>query len=299
LLSIPVPSATGFTKALTNIGEVFNKGWELELNSRNFTGEFEWTTSVNIGHNENEVKKLGPENTPILGGSYDIKHNILTVGEAMYSINVVEQDGILTQADIDNGAALYGNQEEGDPKYVDANGDGVISPDDRVIMGHPNPDYIWGVTNTFRYKGFDLSILVQGQKGGTLYSTFGRAIDRTGMGWLDQTIGLWADRWRSPEDPGAGEKGKVYSKFGRIKNTDWMYSSDYWRVRNITLGYDVGQHVNNTIFNGIRVYATAENWFGDDKYYGGFNPEAVNTGGDDYGGAPLAKSIIFGVNVTF
>nr|WP_321357720.1 TonB-dependent receptor [uncultured Draconibacterium sp.] len=299
LLNIPVPSATGFTKALTNIGEVFNNGWELELNSRNLTGEFEWTTSFNIGHNENEVRQLGPENTPILGGAYDINHNILTVGEAMYSIYVVEQDGILSAEDIANGAALYGNQTEGDPKYVNANDDDVISPDDRVIMGHPNPNYVWGITNNFRWKGFDLSILVQGQNGGHLYSTFGRAIDRTGMGWLDQSIGLWRDRWRSAEDPGDGLKGKVYSKFGRIKNTDWMYSNDYWRIRNITLGYDLGRHVKSNVFSGIRVYATAENWFGEDKYYGGFNPEAVNTSGDDYGGAPLAKSMIFGVNITF
>ncbi len=299
LLSIPVPAATGFTKALTNIGEVFNSGWEFELNTRNFTGAFEWTTSFNLGFNSNEVRQLGPNNTPILGGAFDIQHNILTVGEPMYSIYVVQQDGILSQADIDAGAALYGNQAEGDPKYVDYNGDGVISPDDRQILGHPNPDYVWGITNNFRFKGFDLNVLVQGQHGGTLYSTFGRAMDRTGMGWLDQATGAWADRWRSPEDPGAGLKGKVNSSFGRIKNTDWMYSNDYWRVRNITLGYDVGQHINSAVISGLRVYVTAENWFGHDKYYGGFNPEAVNNSGDDYGGAPLSKSMVFGANITF
>ena len=299
LLNIPVPSATGFTTALTNIGEVFNKGWELELNSRNITGEFEWSTSLNLGHNTNEVRKLGPDNAPILGGAFDIQHNILTVGEAMYSIYVVKQDGILTQEDINSGAALYGKQTVGDPKYVDYNNDKVISPDDRQIMGHPNPDYVWGITNNFKWKGFDLSILIQGQNGGKLYSTFGRAMDRTGMGWLDQAIGAWRDRWRSPEDPGAGLKGKVYSSFGRIKNTDWMYPSDYWRIRNITLGYDLGRHIRNKIISSARLYVTAENWFGKDKYFGGFNPEAVNTSGDDYGGAPLAKSMVFGLNLTF
>ena len=311
LLNIPVPSATGFSTALTNIGEVFNHGWEFELNTRNMTGDFEWTTNFNLSYNANEVRKLGPDNAPILGGAYDIAHNILAVGEAMYSINVVDQDGILTQADINGGAALYGNQTEGDPKYVDqltvdTNGDGVpdqadgvITPDDRVVMGHPSPDYVWGITNTFKFKGFDLSILVQGQNGGKLYSTFGRAMDRTGMGWLDQAIGAWRDRWRSPEDPGAGLKGKVNSSFGRIKNTDWMYSSNYWRIRNITLGYDLGKHIRNSVISGARLYVTAENWFGDDKYFGGFNPEAVNTSGDDYGGAPLPKSMVFGVNVTF
>ena len=79
---------------------------------------------------------------------------------------------------------------------------------------------------------------------------------------LDQAIGLWRDRWRTPEDPGAGLKGNVYSSFGRIKNTDWMYSSDYWRVRNITLGYDLGKHIRSGVISGARIYASAENWFG-------------------------------------
>ncbi|MFY9153046.1 MAG: TonB-dependent receptor [Prolixibacteraceae bacterium] len=300
LLNIPVPTATGFSSALTNIGEVLNKGWEFELNTRNMTGKFEWTTNFNLSFNSNEVVKLGPDNAPILGGAFDIQHNILMVGQPMYSIYVVQQDGILTQADIDAGAALLGTKQvEGDPKYVDADHDGAITPDDRVLSGHPNPDYVWGVTNSFKFKGFDLSILVQGQNGGVLYSTFGRAMDRTGMGWLDQSIGLWRDRWRSPEDPGAGLKGKAYSSFGRIKNTDWLYSSDYWRVRNITLGYDLGLLFKSKIISGARAYVTAENWFGKDKYYGGFNPEAVNNSGDDYGGAPLPKSMVFGLNLTF
>ena len=63
----------------------------------------------------------------------------------MYSIYVVQQDGILSQADIDNNVPVYGSQQAGDPRYVDANGDGVIDADDRVIVGHPNPDFIWGL----------------------------------------------------------------------------------------------------------------------------------------------------------
>jgi TonB-linked SusC/RagA family outer membrane protein len=299
LLNIPIPTAVGFSTALTNIGEVLNKGWEAELTTRNLTGELSWNTSINFSHNTNEVKQLGPENTPILGGAFDINHNILMVGQPMYSIYVVQQIGILSQADIDGGAALYGNQEEGDPKYQDANGDGVITPDDRVLSGHPNPDYVWGITNSFSWKGFDLSFLVQGQWGGVIYSTFGRAMDRTGQGYNDNTLGFYRDRWRSPSDPGAGKRGKAYSRFGRIKNTDWLYPNDYWRVRNITLGYNLGNLLDKKLISGARIYATAENYFGGDKYDGGFNPEAVNTSGDDYGAFPLAKSVIFGLNLTF
>lgn len=311
LLNIEVPSATGFTNALTNIGEVKNKGWEIELSTYNLTGEFSWNTMVNLSHNENEVVHLGPDDSPIYGGAFDITHNILTVGEPMYSIYVVKQDGILSQEDIDNGAALYGTETAGDPKYVDQltvdtdgdgipdEADGVINADDRIIVGHPDPNIIWSVTNTFKFKGFDLSILVQGQHGGYLYSTFGRSVDRTSMGWLENSLGVYRDRWRSEEDPGAGLKGKVTGNFGRIKNTDWLYPNNYWRIRNITLGYDLKRILKFEQISGARIYATAENFFGADKYFGGWNPEAVNTQGDDYGGAPLPKSLIFGINLKF
>jgi hypothetical protein len=129
---------------------------------------------------------------------------------------------------------------------------------------------------------------------------FGRAVDRSGQGFQDNALGFYRDRWRSAEDPGAGERGKSYSSFGRIKNTDWLYSSDYWRVRNITLGYNMGElFPTNGVISAARLYVTAENWFGRDKYLGGFNPEASNTNGLDYGAFPLPKTLIIGLNVTF
>lgn len=299
LLRVPVPRASGFANAITNIGEVENKGWELELTTRNFQGAFDWTTNFNLSHNENVVKKLGPDNSPIYGGGFDIQHNVLMVGEPMYSLFLVQRDGILSQEDIDNGAALLGNQTAGDHKYVDFDNSGSIDQDDRQLSGDPSPDYLWSVNNTFKYKNFDLSVLVQGQTGGLIYSTFGRAINRTSMGFVENVVGRVRDRWRSDADPGAGIEGKVNGSFGRIKNTDWLYSSDYWRIRNITFGYDLGSQLGKNVFKSARIYVTMENWFGGDKYSGGFNPEAVNNSGDDYGGFPLSRSIITGLNFTF
>ena len=317
LLNIPVPTASGFGTALTNIGEVLNKGWEFEVTTRNTVGDFKWQTMINLSHNTNEVKKLGPNNTPIFGGGWDITHNVLEVGRPMYTLYVVQQNGLLTTADIENGYPVYGNQQAGDPKYVDqltvdTNGDGVpdqadgiIDADDRTYSGQPNPDYVWGITNNFAYKGFDLSVLVQGQWGGVLYSTFGRAMYRTGMGANENTLGITRERVRWEEDKVyteadlAGKTRKSPSVFGRIKNTDWLYPNDYWRIRNITLGYDLGRHIRSHVISGARIYVTAENWFGADKYDGGFNPEAVNNSGDDYGAFPLSKSMVFGVNLKF
>jgi hypothetical protein len=105
---------------------------------------------------------LGPGQTQILiPSSFDISDFILRVGEPLNSIFVVKQNGELTQADISNKVALFGTETVGDPKYEDFNGDGVIDANDRQIVGHPNPDYIWGITNTFRFKGFDVSVLVK------------------------------------------------------------------------------------------------------------------------------------------
>ncbi len=311
LLNVPVPLATGFATSLTNIGEVLNQGWEFELTSRNINNPhgFQWTTSVNLSHNENKVVHLAPGDASIyIPSSFDIPHSILQVGEPMYAYHVVKMVGILTQADIDNKVAMYGTQTVGDPKYFDANSDGKIDANDRVYAGKPNPDLIYGVTNTFKYKGFDLTVLVQGQTGGSVYSLFGRAVDRTGQGLVDNALGIYRNRWRSVDNPGDGLRGKAYSTFGRIKNTDWLWSSDYWRVRNITLGYNLGQNINQKFIKAARIYVTAENWFGADNYKGGWNPDAINTNlsgdtsfpqGGDYGGLPLSRSIIFGVNLTF
>ena len=307
LLNVPVATGSGFASNLQNIGEVRNTGWEVELNTRNLEGAFSWTTSFNLSHNENKVVHLGPGDATIeVPNGLDTPSNILKVGLPVYSLFVVKQDGILSQADIDNGAARFGNQTAGDPKYVDANGDGKIDVNDRQVVGNPNPTYTAGMTNTLRYKGFDLSFLVQGQYGGSIYSTLGRAIDRTSVGYKENALGRVRDRWISAENPGDGIKGKATGTFGFIRNTDWLYSSNYYRVRTITLGYDLGLVIKKSIAQGARVYVTAENFFGGDNYYGGLNPDALNTGntgsfvsGSDYGGLPLAKALVLGLNLTF
>jgi TonB-linked SusC/RagA family outer membrane protein len=314
LLNVQVPEVTGFSTYLNNTGSVRNIGEELELTTHNFVGKFQWNTSITLSHNTNKVVALGPGQTQILiPSSFDISNFILKVGQPVNSIFVIRQNGCLTQADITNKVAMYGTETVGDPKYQDISGpkgvpDGVIDANDRQIVGHPNPDYTWGITNTFKYKGFDLSILIQGQNGGSIYSLLGRAITRTGQGFTDNAPSFYLDRWESADQPGAGRVSKVYSTFGRIVNTDWLYSSNYVRIRDITIGYDLSNLIKKNIVQGARIYITAENFFGRDYYYGGANPDATNTdlsgnanylAPGDYGGLPLAKSIIVGLNITF
>lgn len=304
LLRVPVPGDSGFQTYLNNIGEVQNQGWEFELNSLNVkTPSFEWRTSANISHNENKVLALGTGQSKIeISNAYDggVPFVKLEVGKPMYTIFGLKQNGVVTQADIDAGGTTIGGNKLvlGDPRYVDQNGDKKINSEDRVDLGNPTPKYTWGITNTFKYKDLDLNILVQGQNGGTVYGLTGRAIDRTGMGSVENSLNV---------DPAV--RGNWRTSFGYQANSDWLYKSDYISVRSISIGYNLRQALKGiSRIDNARLYVTGENWFYWNKYKVGFNPEAVNTSASsnsdfsvpvDYGGAPLAKSLVIGLNINF
>lgn len=311
LFNVQVPEVTGFQSYLTNIGSVRNIGQELEITTRNIVGKLQWTTSLNITHNTNKIVALANGQTQIIiPNGFTVSDAILRVGSPLNSIYNLKVIGFLTADDIAKHVPMYNTESPGDYKLQDTNGDGVITEADKVITGHPNPDYTYGVTNTIRYKGFDLSVMVQGQWGGSIYSQLGRALSRTAQGKSDNHLEIFNNRWRSETDQGAGRFGKTFSTFNSPIGafTDWLYSTNYIRVRDITLGYDLKTLVKRNFLQAARVYLTLENFFGHDKYYGGLNPDALNTGvstnsnyaeAGDYGGLPLAKSLIFGLNITF
>jgi TonB-linked SusC/RagA family outer membrane protein len=312
LLNVQVPAVTGFQTYLNNIGSVRNIGQEFELTTRNLVGKIQWTTSLNLTHNTNKIVALAPGQTQIIiPNGFTVSDQILRVGSPLNSIYVLKVIGFLSSKDIADNVARYGsNQQPGDFKFEDLNKDGIITEADKQIVGHPNPDYTWGITNTVRFKGFDLNVLVQGQWGGSIYSQLGRAITRPGQGRSDNHPASFVNRWYSESNQGEGRFGKAYSTYNSpiTAATDWLYSSDYVRVRNITLGYNLKEVIKTKVLQGARVYITLENFFGHDKYYNGLNPEAANTAvssngafpeAGDYGGIPLAKSLIFGLNVTF
>jgi TonB-linked SusC/RagA family outer membrane protein len=313
LLNVPVLEVTGFQSSLSNVGRVRNIGQEVEITSRNMVGKFQWTTSLNVTHNTNKVLALGPgQNQIIIPNSFTVSDAILRVGSPINSIYVLKILGFLTAKDIADHVPLYGGnlEQPGDFKFEDLNGDGLITEADKQIVGHPNPDYTYGVNNTFRYDGFDLSVLVQGQSGGSIFSQFGRSITRPGQGRSDNHPASFVNRWYSESNQGEGRFGKAFSNFNSpiTSATDWLYSSDYIRVRNITLGYNLTKAIKKGFVQDARVYITLENFFGHDKYVNGLNPEATNTTissnsaypeAGDYGAMPLAKSLIFGLNITF
>jgi TonB-linked SusC/RagA family outer membrane protein len=312
LLNVPVPAATGFTSSLQNIGAVMNQGLELGLNTVNISSRsFQWTMNANIAFNSNKVLSLGTS-----GNSINIPSNyggnppfLLQTGLPMFSYYVIQTNGILTADDIANSkVAKLNKQTVGDARYVDANQDGVIDANDRVVAGRPNPKYTWGLTNNFRYKDFDLSIQMYGQHGGSILSFLGRAIDNPANG-AATTLGVWRDRWTEQNQNYNAPRGKIAATYTiPYFTSDWLYSSDFWRIQNITLGYNLKHLIKTGAIGSARIYASMQNWFGHDKYKGGVNPEAqnTNTSGNgsyplpgDYGAMPLSKTVTIGVNFSF
>ncbi|MDP9960271.1 SusC/RagA family TonB-linked outer membrane protein [Chryseobacterium lathyri] len=300
LLEEPIPSISGYKTMWKNVGSVQNKGLELELSTKNLIGEFKWNTSANIAFNNNKVLQLGSNNKPIPTG-YSESTNIIQVGQELNAFYLYEAIGVLSTADINNTSVAKTNGAiAGDVKYRDVNGDGVINEKDRHIIGGPTPDYYWGFTNTFSFKGFDLSVFFQGQKGGYSYALLGRAIDRTSMGTTTNVMGNWANRWRSDENPGDGKTPRLDGTTGSLLDTRWLYDATYIQLKNVTLGYNFSQDLASKLkISNLRIYVSLENVWRKDHYYGGYNPESVQSDGTDYGAYPNAKVYMMGLNFNF
>lgn len=313
LLNLPVLSASGFSTSLQNIGAVVNKGLEFSVNTVNVrTADFQWSMNANIAFNKNQVTDLGPSHADIeIASAYSGSNApyLLREGLPAFSYYITKVTGILTAADMaDPKVAKLANQTVGDAKYLDANGDGKITAADRVLGGQPIPKYTWGWTNTFKYKDFDLGVQVYGQHGGSVLSYLGRAIDFSGSTTAN-SLGVWRDHWSAANPNPDAPRGKLNATYTYPNVTsDWIYSTDFLRVQNITLGYNLKKLFKTPSIGSARIYVSLENYFSHDKYKGGANPEAQNTNvsGDasyaisgDYGAMPLSKTASIGVNIGF
>ncbi|TDE16649.1 SusC/RagA family TonB-linked outer membrane protein [Dyadobacter psychrotolerans] len=293
LLQAPVSSLTGFTRSWQNIGDIENKGFELSLNSRNTTGVFKWGTNLNVSYNQNRVIKLGYDNTPIPAGFSGLT-SMIEVGQPIGYFKLYDAIGVYeNQADVD-GSPIMSKTIVGDSKYRDVNGDNKIDENDRTKVGQPLPAFVYGFTNNFSYRNFDLNILLTAQTGGMIYSMIGRSIDRPGMGYLYNKLAKWENRWKSPEDPGDGMTPSINATTGSYYDTRWLYSSDYIRLKNITFGYNVPKM---KWFERARIYVSVENPYIWHKYDGGYTPEAANNEGGDYGGYPQSRTYSIGINL--
>jgi TonB-linked SusC/RagA family outer membrane protein len=307
LLYVSIPQVTGFGSALQNIGKVQNKGYEIELLTKNLVGAFKWSTSFNISHNRNEVKELGPDGSPIIVTIYQSAKTITRIGDPIGSFYVFQTDGLFkNQADVEaNRAMAYVNvkPQPGDLKYKDQNGDGIIDDKDLVIGGNNRPNFIWGLTNSFQYKGFDLSFFMDGQAGNKLLNVAnGQNIQSRG-----NVRGYWRDRWKSEEDPGNGKIPRACVTDNMTTYSDFMlFDAGFWRIRNISFGYQIPQKILHKILDiaSIKLYGSVDNVFMKDHYNhmaetATFSNSTITPGFDFDSGYPLARTYKLGINVKF
>ena len=312
LLNVPVPYVSGFSTALQNRGKVNNKGVEITLSTHNTFGDFNWNNSFNFALNKNKVLDLGGVNE-IVTLNNSVLYFVTRVGESIGNYYTLETDGIFMNeeelsiaADLnDDRIAYVSGAKVGDFKYKDQNGDGVITDDDKVIVGNYAPKFTYGYSTQMSYKWFDLSISTQGVYGNKIANILKRYIDN-----MEGSINSMSDalnRFVSVENPGNGQtvqaNRSATGKNGTI-STWHIEDGSYFRIRDITFGVTMPKSWSNRIgIDKVRLYFTAYNPFTFTKY-SGYNPEVSNntnplTPGVDYGTYPVAKSFVFGLNVNF
>jgi TonB-linked SusC/RagA family outer membrane protein len=318
LLSVNVPTLTGFSSAFKNIGEMENKGWEFALNTRNLTGTLSWNTSLNVALNRNKVLALGPTGDAIKSGSGIGETNITLIGEPIGSFYGYKQIGIFKDAADLNSYPHAATSRAGDVKYEDINNDKVINADDRTVIGNNQPKFSYGMVNTFNFKNIDLNISLQGVEGGHILN-LGRRFFENVEGSQNQLTHV-LDRWRSPASPGNGIIPRANGSTTGMNNavsSRWVEDASYLRINNITLGYQVQKNILQRVrLQQARLYISVQNVYTWTKYLN-YNPEASNyesstpvpnnagstfpgsplTGGVDYGAYPLSRTYTIGINL--
>jgi TonB-linked SusC/RagA family outer membrane protein len=324
LLNVPVPLVSGYSSILENLGQLTNHGWEFEITTVNVKSRnLRWSTSFNISGNANKVTRLGPNNTPIIGQAYSGYAYITEVGKPIGSFYMYKADGILTQADFDNSGkplvAAAAGQIAGNIRAVDVNKDGKIDQNDLTVVGKPQADFIWGITNRVGYKRFELSFLLQGQKGGNELFEEGRQIDvgvyaySLNFNQMARWVRAWKPDYTGGQNPlPAGTKvnmswdGSTPNPFGNnlTYNNTAIYSASFLRIKNIQLSYALSPDLCGRLgLKGVSLFLIGDNvytW----THYPGTSSES-STGGNtttapnsDYVTYPNSRKYTFGLNIT-
>lgn len=304
LLDVPVPAASGFTSSLQNIGKLQNRGFELSLKGDfDFSG-FKWAPAFNFSLNRNEVKGLGPNQEQIIDGNH-----ITMIGEPIGNFYGYRILGVYkSQEDLDKYPHLN-TAKIGTYIYEDISGpngvpDGEITDADRTILGNYNPDYTIGFFNSFSYKNFDLSFMIQCVQGLEIFNS-ARSFLLNGEGWGNGAKDLYKNYFSETNPNGKYARPSVATADKLYEKSSYMVEDgSFIRFNNITLGYNFSKtFIAKVGLKGLRVYVTAQNPFTITKY-SGYNPEVSTnsnalTPGIDYGAYPTNKSIAFGLNVNF
>ncbi len=317
LLAVNLPFESGFASALQNAGSVSNNGYELGLTLTMLDGRTHglgWTSTVSYSHNKNMVLNLGGVNQIFAGsvnGDLKLLGSLIQVGQPLGVFYGYMAGGILRDS---ASAAAYTaavkpisgtSWKPGDVKILDINHDGQITADDRTIIGDPNPKYTIGLMNTFSWSRFQLSGLLDGVHGNKLLNLNNVRLDQGSPG-TNIIADRYLDAW-TPTNPNA--------KYPRINFTPGTIGSDitsdlledgsFLRLRSVTFDIALPDRlISRYGVSATKVFVTGTNlvtW----TQYSGFNPDVSSLGignvnrGIDVGAYPLAKSVTFGINLTY
>ena len=300
LYQVQMPTVVGYDKSWSNIGNVRTKGLELELKTENMVGKLKWTTKLSVGHSTNEVTDLG-DNSAIYTGRDNLTQ-IIEVGHPVGEYYLYIADGVYQTAEDLQKYPTEETSSVGGVRYRDVNGDGIIDENDRTYCGKPQPSWTFGMTNTFRWKNWDASILFTAQTGGKIWQGLGRAIDMQSQGVSINRLDRWEDMWLSEQNPGNGIIPSPTNGNAEQFSTRWLYSTDFLKLKNITIGYR-WRLPKKYMLKQLRFTASCENVFMFTGYKNGYSPESNNSGSrvtvEDYGAYPMARTFSVGVNATF
>jgi len=309
LYNVSIPSITGFNSSLSNVGEVSNKGIELEITTKNLTGSFKWETSFNLARNKNEVLSLGGVNERITTDTYGMGW-ILRVGTPMFSYYGYKIIGVLqNQEDVKNSAVLTGSVP-GNPKFLDVNDDGEINSSDKVILGNFQPKAFFGMVNNFSWKSFDLSIAMQASVGAKMYNFENEYYQGALLGAMRRS--LVDTQWYSEAEPGNGMvPASPLSKLTYQSSSDaYIENASFLAVRNVNFGYTLPASLSGKLrLSTLRVYTSLANpLMFTKKGFHGYNPEGYTAGeiggvsskpGYNNGAAPINRVYTIGLNLNF
>ncbi len=300
LLSRPLAPSSGLNGVNDNVGAVRNRGVEVDLTGVSIkTKTFQWTTSINTTWIQNQLTKL-PANVTALSGVTGTYSN-LVVGQPLYNFYIREYAGV---DPADGRPMWYMDQTNATTSATTKTTTKTWSAGTRYYEGSSLPNWTGGITNNFRYKNFDLNILVAASLGGKILDTdyaglMHSAIGTTpGTNWTTDIL----NRWQSMSNPGDGVTPRLTATTddqGNSVSTRFLYSASYGRVRNITLGYHLPQAWLNKIkFNNARIFADYQNPL---TFFGrkGLDPEGGGIAGITNNASVIYKTLSFGINFGF
>jgi len=300
LVKASIPITSGFedtTTTYTNAGKVSNKGVEMSLNTVNLTGPLGWESSITATYNRNKIKDLNsdvPYYINQIGNSY------VTMLAKNYPINVFYgyvTDGLFqNQAEVDDHAVQPG-AEAGDIRFKDLNNDGVINDKDRTVIGNPNPTWLFSMNNSLTYKGFELSVFLQGVAGNRIYNA--NDIDNIGMAAAyNQTTDV-LKRWTGEGTSNSMPRAVYGDPNQNCRVSDrFVESGSYLRLKNVTLSYSFPkQWLSKLQIENARLSVSCEN-VATITGYSGFDPE-VDINGIDSSRYPISRTFSVGLNFNF